>query len=193
MNHEEPSRSGLTPRDLALAAGLVFVAAITLTVMGQVPICRCGTVKPWHGVVLSSENSQHLSDWYSFSHIIHGFAFYGLLWLVGRRWPIGVRLLVAIAIEGAWEVFENTDFVINRYRDATISLDYYGDSVINSVSDIGMMIAGFLIASRLPLMAVLGLAAAMEIGVAYMIRDNLALNILMLVWPLEAVKAWQGG
>jgi hypothetical protein len=193
VNHEQASPDGPTPRDFALAAGLVFVAAITLTVMGQVPICRCGAIKLWHGVVLSSENSQHLSDWYSFSHIIHGFAFYGLLWLLGRQWPVGVRLLIAVAIEGAWEVFDYTYFIINRYREATISLDYYGDSVINSVSDIGMMIAGFLMASRLPAMAVLGLTAAMEIGVAYMIRDNLALNILMLVWPLESVKQWQMG
>ena len=188
-------RSGqkLTGRDCALAAGLAGIVAIILYLMGQVPICRCGTVKLWHGVVLSSENSQHLSDWYSFSHIIHGFGFYGLLWLVGRQWPLGTRLLLAIAIEGAWELLENTDLIINRYREATIALDYFGDSVINSVSDIAMMAFGFLLAARLPVMAILALTAAMEIGVALVIRDNLALNILMLVWPVEWVKQWQMG
>ena len=174
-----------------MAAALIAAAAVTLLSMGQVPICKCGYVKLWHGVVFSSENSQHISDWYTPSHVIHGFAFYGLLWLVGRRWPLGLRLVLAIVIESAWEIFENTDMVINRYREVTISLDYFGDSVLNSVCDILAMVAGFVIASRLPVWLTVALVVALELIVLYFIRDNLTLNIIMLLYPLDAIKNWQ--
>ncbi len=180
-------------RWLFLAGVILLVQGIALLWMGRVAICKCGTVKFWHGVVKSSENSQHLTDWYTFSHVLHGLIFYAALTFLLPRASWAAKLAAAIALEAGWEIIENTEMVINRYRTATISLDYFGDSVVNSLMDTVAMVVGFLTAKFLPVGASIGLGLAVETFMALMIRDNLLLNVVMLVWPMDAVARWQGG
>jgi len=179
----------------AYAAGVIAILLVQAAVehaMGRHVICTCGYVKLFEPHVFSPGNSQHLADWYSASHIIHGMIFYALFRLLGRgRWPVGLSLVLAVALEASWEIAENTNAVIDRYRAATISLDYYGDSILNSVSDSLFAILGFCVARRLPVRASVALAVVLELGVGFAIRDNLTLNVLMLVYPLDAVKQWQ--
>ena len=161
--------------------------------MGRPPICTCGSIQLWVSEVHGPDNSQHIADWYTPSHIIHGFLFYFLGWLFLRRNPPGDRLIAAILIEAGWEVLENTNWVIDRYREATMALGYTGDSVINSLSDMLWMILGFGIARRLPVWATVALALAFELVTLLAIRDNLTLNVLMLVAPVDSIAQWQSG
>ena len=180
-------------RTTVIALLIVAATAAALLAMGRPPICTCGTIALWEPSATSARTSQMLSDWYSPSHVIHGMIFYGLLWLFFGRQPIGHRFLAALTIEAGWELVENTPLIIDRYREATMALGYTGDSVINSLSDIGMMALGFIIARKLPVPAVVALAVALEVAALVVIRDNLTLNIIMLLAPSDAIRAWQAG
>ena len=176
---------------------IVGVTALILWLMGRPFICTCGTVELWHGELNTAEDSQQLLDWYSFTHVVHGVLFYWALWLLAKwfGWlkPIRVRFLAAMLAESLWELIENTPLIIERYREATIALGYMGDSVINSVSDIICMAIGFALAMRLPVWVTVAVVVAMEVALLLVIRDNLALNILMLLFPSEAIRSWQAG
>jgi hypothetical protein len=176
---------------LGLIALIILVQVIVERLMGRVWLCECGVVKFWEGEVHSSGNSQQMSDWYTPSHIIHGFLFYGLGLLILRRAPLSLRLGLAGLIEAGWEILENSPLIIERYRSATMAYDYMGDSILNSGMDMVWMTLGFLAAWTLPVRVTIGLAIAAEIATGILIRDNLTLNVIMLIYPIEAIKVWQ--
>ena len=190
----------LVPHRNAVIAtlALVALAVAILFAMDRPPICTCGYIELWHGTVQSSGNSQHITDWYSPSHFTHGLIMYFVAWLLWRKWklfggrPARWALPIAVVVEAAWEVVENSPMIIDRYRAVTISWGYSGDSIINSASDIGWMIVGFMLATRLPAWASVLLAVFFELLTLWTIRDNLTLNVIMLFWPVEAIRQWQG-
>lgn len=174
-----------------IAAGLLVAQIVILYMMGRVPICECGYVKLFEPGVNTPGNSQHIADWYTPSHIIHGFLFYGLAWLLFRSKPLSFRLSLAVLVEAAWEILENSPIIIDRYRTATMALGYSGDSILNSAMDTVFMIVGFFFAARMPVWLTILIAILFEIFTGWLIRDNLTLNVLMLVWPVDAIKEWQ--
>jgi len=192
----EPDRQGehtpLQRHHAVMLAAILLVAISALYLKGQPWWCESGDLAPWAGDINSSHNSQHLADPYTLTHVLHGIALYGILWaLLGTRLQQPGRFVLAIGIESLWEVFENTDFVINRYREATISLDYWGDSIINSLGDIAACALGYAAAMALPVWGSAFLFVAIEVTLLIWIRDSLLLNIIMLSWPIEAIRNWQ--
>lgn len=170
---------------------LVLASVAVLKIEGRVWWCEAGDYSPWAWDIWSRHNSQHLVDPYSFTHILHGVLEFWLVGLIFNRVPLAWRLLIAVTIEGSWEIAENSTYVINRYREATISLDYFGDSIINSISDILCCATGFVIGYKLRFWRSLVLFLATEATLIYWIHDSLLINIIMLLYPVEAIKSWQ--
>ncbi len=182
----------MTDRSLYLFALLgVPLIAGTLYLWGQPLICTCGDVKLWIGSVFDSGNSQHIADWYTLSHILHGV----LIALLGRllfpKLRFGVLFLVAIITGIGWEIVEHTDFVLNAFRSTTINAGYHGDSVLNAVADYIWMMGGFFAAYAMRTLHVVGIVAALELSAAFIARDSLALSTLMLLYPVDVVEDWQ--
>ena len=194
------TRGKLVPdrRVLLVSLAIALLAVVILLAMNRPPICECGYVKLWHGNINDAGNSQHIADWYTPSHIIHGMIFYALGWLLFGKWGLGSEnagkysFTLAVFLEAFWDVLENTPFVIDRYRSVTVNWGYSGDSVINSMADIGWMSFGFYLALKLPVRVTVALALIAEVVTAIVVRDNLTLNVIMLLYPVDAIAEWQG-
>jgi len=177
-----------------VAVGMTFLlTALFLRIEGRSWWCACGDWRPWSFDVNTMHNSQHLLDPYTLSHILHGVIFFGLLYPLRNRISLGWRLVIACGLEAGWEMLENSPIIIDRYRTATAALGYSGDSILNSLADIAWCALGFEIARRLGLWKSVGLFFLFEIGCLLYVRDNLTLNVIMLLYPLQAIKTWQAG
>lgn len=194
MNENNIDQRGILEKTPALACfGVVFVVVLILYFQGRVWWCQVGDYSPWAWDIWSPHNSQHILDPYSFTHILHGVLEFWLIGLVFRKMPLAWRLLLAVVIESSWEVAENSSYIIQRYREETISLDYFGDSIVNSISDIICCATGFVIAYKLRFWKSLILFLVTETLLILTIRDSLLINIVMLIYPLESIKHWQMG
>lgn len=178
-------------RSIMAVVAIMAAQALILWAMNHPWICTCGRIDFWHGNHAGPETSQHLTDWYTPSHIIHGFVFYLLLWLLAPKLSFGARLVIAVGLEAGWEVVENTPWLMARYREGALAAGYFGDSIVNSLSDTVAMMTGFVLARLLPPWNVVVLALALEFVALASIRDNLTLNIIQLVHPTEAISRWQ--
>jgi hypothetical protein len=190
----QPPGLGFSWRHIVVSLLTLPAAALALRGMGRLWWCKCGEPCLWSGEILSGHNSQHLLDPYTFTHVLHGIALYGIVWLLlGSRTTPSWRAVIVIVIEAAWEVFENTSFVIERYRETTISLNYYGDSILNSLADIVACVGGIAVAMISPVWVSVAVFVGVEATLLIWIHDSLLLNIIMLFLPLEALKNWQAG
>ena len=186
-----------TRTSIVVSIGITIIAVLILLAMDRPPMCECGYVKLWHGDINSAGNSQHIADWYTPSHIIHGPIFYALGWLLFFKWKIAGEngekwgLPLAVFLEAAWEVLENTPMVIERFRSVTANWGYSGDSVLNSFADIGWMAFGFYLAMRLPIKLTIALAIFGELLAAWVVRDGLTLTVIMLLFPIDGIAEWQ--
>lgn len=187
----EPTEGAVTRRSLALGAGVTAVMVVVLRLMGRSWWCRCGQLAPWSGQIWSEHNSQHLVDPYVFTHMLHGVVFFAVLRLVLGADRLFPKFAVALVIEAAWEIAENTPMVIDRYRESTVSLGYQGDSIVNSMGDLWACALGFWFATRVSWKVSLATFVAVELALLLAIRDSLVVNVIMLVWPIEAIKQWQ--
>ena len=197
---ESPSITASSPAaaravvPVTVMAVVTLAAGATLLSMGRVLWCKCGSAVPWSWNVWSMHNSQHVLDPYAFTHVLHGVGFFAILWLaLGRRVQPIWRMAITAALESGWEILENSPIVIERYRTTTMSLDYMGDSVVNSMADVGACLFGFWLASKLPWKVSVAFFVVTEVVLLLWVRDSLLVNILQLVWPIEAIKTWQMG
>jgi len=176
---------------LVATLAVMVITGLLLRFEGRLWICACGSIRAWSGQICSADNSQHFLDPYSFTHVLHGFLFFWLIALLARRLSGSWQVVLALGIEGAWEVFENTNFIIDRYRSETAALGYNGDTVVNSFGDLVCCLLGFVVARRLGLKRSLVVFLVIEMVLILWIRDSLLFEILMLIVPVDAIRAWQ--